>query len=90
MLLHHPPNFFINPCNDPNLDVPAVTGTSKTAAQSGVFGLHCAGGNGVQGQSSSGVAVRGDSETFLGVFGRSLKQVKQEARLLSTPSPFKE
>jgi len=19
MLLHHPPNFFINPCNDPNL-----------------------------------------------------------------------
>lgn len=70
-----PPIFkqFISPCNDPNFrNLPSVTGVSLTSPQAGVFGLHCAGGNGVQGQSSSGVAVRGDSESFLGVFGRSL------------------
>jgi hypothetical protein len=71
----------IDPCNDPNLDVPPVTGLSRTANQDGVFGIHCAGGAGVQGRSSSGVgvrgisssgvAVRGDSDSFLGVFGRS-------------------
>jgi len=74
---------FIDPCNDPNLNVPPVTGLSRTASQDGVFGIHCAGGNGVQGvsssgvavrgTSSSGVAVRGDSDSFHGVFGRSLK-----------------
>lgn len=77
-----PPPFFIDPCNDPNLNVPPVTGLSRTA-QDGVFGIHCAGGAGVQGRSSSGVgvrgissfgvAVRGDSDSFHGVFGRSLK-----------------
>lgn len=61
----------INPCNDPNLQTNPVTGMSRSPAESGVFGIHCAGGNGVQGHSSSGVAVRGDSESFLGVFGRS-------------------
>src|SRR5206468_12974191 len=77
-----PPPLFIDPCNDPNLNVPPVTGLSRTA-QDGVFGIHCAGGAGVQGRSSSGVgvtgissygvAVRGDSDSFHGVFGGSLK-----------------
>jgi hypothetical protein len=62
---------FIDPCNDPNLQSSPVNGMSKSPAVSGVFGLHCAGGNGVQGQSSTGVAVRGDSVSFHGVFGRS-------------------
>jgi len=76
-----PPIIQIDPCNDPNLDLPPVTGLSRTANQDGVFGIHCAGGAGVQGRSSSGVgvrgisssgvAVRGDSDSFLGVFGRS-------------------
>ena len=67
----HPPIEFIDPCNDPNLKVPPVTGLSRSPSEAGVFGVHCAGGNGVQGQSSAGVAVRGDSDSFLGVFGRS-------------------
>jgi hypothetical protein len=74
MPIHIPPiNIAIDPCNDPNLNVPPVTGLSRTPPQAGVFGIHCAGGNGVQGTSASGVAVRGDSQSFLGVFGRSLK-----------------
>src|SRR6266852_3899074 len=72
MAAHIPPKQFINPCNDPNLNVPPVVGSSRLG-EPGVFGLHCAGGNGVHGHSTSGVAVRGDSEQFLGVFGRSLK-----------------
>jgi hypothetical protein len=79
--IFNPPIGLIDPCNDPNLQGNPITGMSKSADQSGVFGIHCAGGDGVQGhsssgtgvrgQSSSGVAVRGDSDTFHGVFGRS-------------------
>jgi len=61
MAAHIPPKQFINPCNDPNLNVPPVVGSSRLG-EPGVFGLHCAGGNGVHGHSDSGVAVRGDSE----------------------------
>ena len=69
----NPPIIFIDPCNDPNLKVSPVNGTSKSSAQAGVFGVHCAGGNGVQGHSATGVAVRGDSDSSMGVFGRSAK-----------------
>lgn len=64
-----------DPCNDPNIQTNPLTGSSNIAGEAGVFGLHCAGGDGVQGRSSDGNGVIGLSISGVGVRGQSSTQV---------------
>src|SRR5262249_25386245 len=65
-------HLFVDPCSALGLSLhPPVGGSTKDPNESGVYGIHCADGTGVLGESGGGWGVAGISQTGEGVHGET-------------------